>query len=314
MHLLRNISSPLRRRSQKAEDDRGFLLNETAIWLVVIAIILGVGGYFGIGFITRTKSAAARQVLDNAVSVADSIYAQQIDGETTFFGGALDDGKALDQAKAVLSTSDEVESIISAWTVAGEGTEFVWWPAADDSDNNSWHKTITDNPEIIYIYINSATLNWPRGAVAASCSAGGHTTQSACASAGETWTPAVSGTTWTIPAGQMLRMATADSDGNTYCAVYVRQMITDSPDNASQAFAHIGLGYQSKKAATPAPIATGTNRYQDQYADCGMEAHLYNVTSPGTVAWGNGLISSVENAELPGDTQRGIRATLGDPE
>ena len=296
-NTLKNLGSPSRRRAERS-DDQGFLLNETAIWLVIIAIILGVGGYYGLGFITRTKSAAARQVLDNAVAVADQIYSQQINGRTTFFGCALNDAEDLTTpgaATKVATSSDnaagtKVKAIEGAWAVAGEGIAFKWWPAIDLQDD-TWHKALTDNPETVHFYINAKPIDWDEDG-------------------------AGSQTAWSIPAGQMLRMATADSDGNTYCAIYIRQVITDTAENAADGFDYVGVGYQSYKAATPGK-RSATNKYQSKYADCGMEAQVLKTDYSGDfIAWTTAKEPALEagtaNAELPGTDN--TRSTLGDPE
>ena len=285
MRLLSNLPSPSRRKADRADNDRGMLLNEVAIWLLVVGIILGIGGYFGLPLIFRTKAAAERQQFDVAVSVADSIYSQQIDGTTSFFGPALTNGEALTAAKTVTSTDANVVAIIKAWNLAGEGLEFVWWPAAALA-SGTWHGTLTDeaNTGKMHIYVNHAKITWDQ--------------------------PGTTATTddWSIPAGQMLLMATGDSDGNTYCASYVRQVVTPIGKEI-EGYNHIGIGYQSKKAATPAKLAAG-NEYQSKYADCGME--FLNIKSDGSAREiKTALPKGNSNAELP---ELNTRSTLGDPE
>ena len=223
------------------------MLNETAIWLVVIGLILGLGGYFGIRFITQTKSAAARQVLDRAVAVADAVYAQQFDGTQSFFGGAAPTGWI---------DATESAALVTEWKGAGEGLDFHWWttlPSGHSSTKQTFHDELiagTADGNTVFLYTNGYTLEFTSG-----------------------------GKGFTIPPGQLLRMGIADDSENTYCAVYVRQVIPNSPADAVAAAQLIGIGYQSIKATTPGDVGAAAQAPMTNYADCGMDTQMNPTTS-----------------------------------
>lgn len=302
MTIFNNFGSPLRRRQErKTPDDTGFLLNETAIWLVVIAIILGLGGYFGLRFISQTQSAAARQVLDRAVAVADSVYSQQYNGKVSFLADAgIDTSKINGTSTTQTTYNTEGAKVIAEWNAAGEGLEFKWWPAQTTTTptgtgtGKTWHQTLLDDEsDAVWLYVNMEPV-----------------------------TGNVDGITGdeTIPAGQMIRMASADDDDNTYCVIYIRQVLPGDPDQPVAAQKLIGTGYQSVRKATPTGKQPTDNDNTD-YADCGMEGQ-FNKTKTGTVmALGAGtsadkfdtfaLAGSDTTAELPGIATTSSR--LSDP-
>lgn len=296
MESFKNFNSPLRRRARKNHpDDKGFLLNETAIWLVVIGIILGLGGYFGLRFISQTQSAAARQGLDRAVAVADSVYSQQIDGRVSFLGGAavVTTPTMKDQAwhKA------QGDKVAAEWNIAGEGLKFVWWAGVDpdtaNGTNGTWHDELlaVSDPDVVWLYVNLEDVT------------------------GEF--DGDSNKKETIPAGQLLRLATADEDDNTYCVVYIRQIRAGNPNNTAAIQKHIGTGYQSIRKASPAAKSSGDDDNK-LYADCGMEGQFDASSNPAGVLKAADPFDTKDipgdgsSAELPGVTQT-TSARLSDP-
>lgn len=286
------------------------MLADYNIWLILFGLlVVGFGAWAGIEYIGRTQSASAKQTMNRAVSIADAIYSQQHAGNLSFLGSQH-------AATPVAATGAEGEDIVAAWEAAGEGQDFIWWPAATCASavTDGWRKVTgtcgtaqktahdellgTANDQLIFLYVNTVDLTWDPD---------GTGTAHGCETASGT---AVTCGPFTVPKGQMVRLATADDKGNTYCAVYVRQLLPDAPRNQAVTLDHIGIGYQSVASSTPTDaVAAGT----DSYADCGIQGQMH--ATSGHIATTEmkadlAAVDAGDDGEMPG---HGTSSRLDDP-